>query len=87
MRLEVLQDSVESDVVGAVSTDGTGRHDLGIPVLGRQEELLNLTETGDATTLCVAINDNLTRQKIQRDLTLSGWTAAVPVSACGGVTT
>jgi hypothetical protein len=87
MCLEVLQDSAKFDLVGAVSADGTGSRDLGIPVLGRQEDFSNLTETGDATTICVAVGDNLTRQEIRIDLTQRGWAAAQSGSACGGVTT
>jgi sugar O-acyltransferase (sialic acid O-acetyltransferase NeuD family) len=81
MCLEILQDSAQFDVVGAVSADGTGIRDLGIPVLGRQGDVLSLTETEGVTTFCVAIGDNLTRQEIHRDLTQRGWAAALLVSA------
>ena len=81
MCLEILQDAAQFDVVGAVSTDGTGSANLGIPVLGRQADVMNLTETEAVTTFCVAIGDNLSRQEIHRDLTQRGWTAALLTSA------
>ncbi len=56
--LEALRDMGDLEVVGAVSADGTGIAGLGVPVLGTESDVKNITESMLNITLCVAIGDN-----------------------------
>jgi UDP-perosamine 4-acetyltransferase len=78
--LEALLDMGETEVVGALSSDGSGAAGLGIAVLGTQEDLENVTESLSVTTLCVAIGDNSNRQRISLNITESGGTITDAVS-------
>ncbi len=69
--LDVLLEAPGTVVVAAVTDEGTGRDDLGVPVM-EMSALSDLTNSGDETTICVAVGDNLTRQRIVKNLTLSG---------------
>jgi UDP-perosamine 4-acetyltransferase len=70
--LEALLDMAETEVVGALSKDGSGVEGLGVPILGAQEELDNITHSKHINVFCVAIGDNHRRQQISRMLTESG---------------
>jgi UDP-perosamine 4-acetyltransferase len=70
--LEALLDMAETEIVGALSKDGSGIEGLGVPILGVQEELDNITQSKHINSFCVAIGDNHRRQQIGRMLTESG---------------
>jgi UDP-perosamine 4-acetyltransferase len=78
--IEALLDMGQTDIVGALSSDGSGISGLGVPVLGTQTDLEKITQRKSVTTLCVAIGDNLTRQRVGRSLTESGHTVTQAVS-------
>lgn len=69
--LDVLLERPDAVVVAAVTDDGGGRDDLGVPVLAATA-LVDLTQSSSDTTVCVAVGDNLTRQQIVKKLTQSG---------------
>ena len=81
--LEALLDDGRIEVVGAVSRDGAGVEKLGIPILGRDDDLDNIVERLSVTTFCVAIGDNVIRQQFGKMLTESGrsLTPAISTSA------
>lgn len=81
MCVEILLERDDLHVVGAVSADGTGVPDLGVPIIGTHDELSNITESEDARAVCVAIGDNVVRQAIAEELTQSGHLATLAVSA------
>lgn len=56
--LEALGDDATLEVVGAVSRDGSAIDGLGVPVLGRDDDLQITAQSVHATTACVAIGDN-----------------------------
>jgi UDP-perosamine 4-acetyltransferase len=78
--LEALLDMGDTAVVGALSADGIGIDGLGVPVLGTQNDLENVTSRNGVTTLCVAIGANSDRQRVTRDLTESGHSVTHAVS-------
>lgn len=78
-------DDGATEVVGAVSADGTGVPELGVPVLGRESELENLTRGESDLTFCVAIGDNQTRQAISETLTESGRVVTQAISRFAAV--
>jgi UDP-perosamine 4-acetyltransferase len=78
--LEALLDMGETEVAGALSSDGSGVEGLGIPVLGTEQDLENVTQRLLVTTFCVAIGDNLTRERIGQRLTEGGHTITQAVS-------
>lgn len=80
MCLEALLDMGDTEVVGALSADGIGIDGLGVPVLGTQDNLENVTNRHTATTLCVAIGANPARQRISREVTESGHAITEAVS-------
>jgi UDP-perosamine 4-acetyltransferase len=80
MCLEILLQCRDFAVVGAVSSDGTGRESLGVPMLGTNDDLPFLTERELLTTFCVAIGNNGVRQEITTKLTESGLSTATLVS-------
>jgi UDP-perosamine 4-acetyltransferase len=85
--LEALLDDGGTEVIGAVSTDGSGVAELGVPVLGRESDLQNLTKSDDAITYCVAIGDNATRSMVALRLTESGRLVTQAVSRFSMVST
>ena len=74
--VEALLGDADHEVVGAVSGDGDGIDDLGIPVLGRSDDWRNIAVSRDATTFCVAIGDNATRRRYGREVTATGTLAS-----------
>jgi len=80
MCLEILMQRNDLTVIGAVSSDGTGRDSLGVPMLGTQPELPHIAERNGVTTFCVAIGNNRARQDITLNLTQSGYSTATIVS-------
>lgn len=61
--LAALQATPGVEVVGAVSRDGTGLADLGVPMLGTDTNLELTAERQRTTAACVAIGDNSARQR------------------------
>lgn len=61
--LEALQATSGVEVVGAVSRDGTGLADLGVTMLGTDEDLVTTAQRQQVTAVCVAIGDNSARQR------------------------
>lgn len=80
MCLEILLQRTDLHVVGAVSRDGTGRPSLGVPMLGTEFDLREITQSEGVHTFCVAIGDNSARHAISTNLTESGSTTATIVS-------
>ena len=78
--LEALLDMGATEVVGALSTDGSGIDGLQVPVLGIQEDLQKITLSHSVTTLCVAIGDNSIRQEVTNNVTESGHSVTQVVS-------
>lgn len=70
--LEALQDMAQTVVVGAVSRDGRGIRELGVPVIGRDEEFGEVAQREGVTTFCVAVGDNSHRKKLCHMVTESG---------------
>lgn len=70
--LEALCDMDGTVVLGAVSSDGSGISDLGVAMLGTQDDLENITLRHQVTAYCVAIGDNGLRQGVAQNLTESG---------------
>jgi UDP-perosamine 4-acetyltransferase len=62
--LEALLDDGDTEVIGALSADGSGVPALGVPMLGRESDLRNITQRDGDITFCVAIGDNATRQSV-----------------------
>jgi UDP-perosamine 4-acetyltransferase len=85
--LEALRDMAEIEVVGAVSSDGSGAAGLEVPVLGTQGDLEKITQSRSVTTICVAVGDNLTRQRIVLDITESGYSITQAISRYAMVST
>jgi UDP-perosamine 4-acetyltransferase len=78
--LEALRDMGDLEVIGAVSADGTGVAGLGVPVLGMESEVTNITQSQLNITLCVAIGDNATRRAVTKRLTESGQSITQAIS-------
>ena len=78
--LEALLDMGDTEVVGALSSDGSGVAGLGISVLGTERDLEMVTQSHSVTAFCVAIGDNITRRRIGLELTESGHTVAQAIS-------
>ena len=78
--LEALLDMDDTDVVGAVSADGSGIAGLGVPLLGMQSDLEKITQSHGVTAVCVAIGDNSIRQTISTIVAESGGTVTHVVS-------
>jgi len=72
--VEALLDMGETEVVGALSSDGSGIDALQVPLLGTEKDLQKITLSHSVTTLCVAIGDNLNRQEVTKNVTESGHT-------------
>ena len=77
--LDVLLEDPGAVVVAAVTDDGVGRDDLGVPVVAAST-LPDITQGKRATTVCVAIGDNRSRQRITEKLTQSGHSVTAAIS-------
>lgn len=64
--LDALHDDPGVEVVGAVSSDGHGHPDLGVPIVGEGDDLRSTAERAGATTACVCIGDNDARLRNAR---------------------
>lgn len=80
MCLEVLNDSESVLVVGAVSRDGMGVDSLGTVVLGLEADLETIALIELASTFCVAIGHNATRESASRRLRERGQDLATLIS-------
>lgn len=80
MCLEALLDMGDTVVIGAVSADGSGLADLGVPVLGRSDDIDKITLRQSVNALCVGIGDNDARRRISTNLTESGHHVTLAVS-------
>lgn len=78
--LEALLDGDSTAVVGALSRDGRGVRDLGVPVLGLDSQFEEIALRERVTTFCIAIGDNEHRKKICQMVTESGWALTHTVS-------
>ncbi len=70
--LDVMVDNDEVMVVGAVSAEGVLSEPLGVPLLGTDAQLRDLTQSHAVTTFCVSIGSNVIRQAFSELLTQSG---------------
>jgi UDP-perosamine 4-acetyltransferase len=70
--LDVMVDNDEVAVVGAVSAEGVVSEPLGVPLLGTDAQLRDLTQSYAVTTFCVSIGSNPIRQAFSELLTQSG---------------
>ncbi len=77
----------DTEVVGALSADGTGIAGLGVPVLGTQTDLKKVTQRYSINAVCVGIGDNSIRQRISRMATESGHDVTLAVSRFAMVST
>jgi len=78
--LEALLDDPSNDVVGAVSRDGLAANGLGIEVLGRDVDALDIAQRQRLTTFCVAIGNNIIRQRFGKMLTERGHVVTSAIS-------
>lgn len=62
--LEALLDNPRLDVVGAVSSDRIGVPDLGVLVLGSDDEAAAIADRHGASAVFVAIGDNTVREAV-----------------------
>jgi UDP-perosamine 4-acetyltransferase len=85
--LEALLDDGDTEVIGALSADGSGVPALGVPMLGRESDLRNITQRDGDITLCVAIGDNATRRSVTRNITQSGQSVTHAISRFAMIST
>lgn len=78
--LEALTDTGDHSVIGALSRDGNSVADLGVEMLGRQDELEQIARLYRVDVAFVAIGDNLTRQRVAELCTTAGLALATAVS-------
>lgn len=78
--VEALQDDANYQVVGAVSTDGSGIDGLPVPMLGRQDQWVDVARQREVTACFVAVGDNRARRELLRNATDGGLVAAVGIS-------
>jgi UDP-perosamine 4-acetyltransferase len=78
--VDVLAEVWPGRLVGAVTDDGTGRSDLGVPIYSANTYLDELAESGEIATFCVAIGTNGIRQDVTQKLTLRGHRVTSAVS-------
>jgi UDP-perosamine 4-acetyltransferase len=67
-------------VVGAVSADGTGLDDLGVPMLGREDDVDRIAARLEVTGICVASGANDVRRRLGSSLLAAGHALATAVS-------
>lgn len=77
--LEALLDDGSTQVIGAVSRDRAGLTDLGVPMLGEESDLEDVTQSARVTAICVAVGDNATRARIVKKWTERGRRFTPPV--------
>jgi sugar O-acyltransferase (sialic acid O-acetyltransferase NeuD family) len=70
--LEALTDESDTEVLGTVSRHREGLVDLGVPMLGDEMDLEDVTERARATAICVAVGDNAARARIVKMWTERG---------------
>lgn len=70
--LDVMVDNDEVAVVGAVSAEGVLSEPLGVPLLGTDAQIRDLTQSYAVATFCVSIGSNTIRQAFSELLTQSG---------------
>ncbi len=78
--LEALEDDPGTLVVGAVSRDGTGVDELGVPLLGLDGDLPEIAVRHDASAVFVAIGDNAARAAVTRRCEAAGLQVARAIS-------
>ena len=64
--LEALQDDDRNLVAGALSRDGSGIADLGVEMLGRETDLVDVMSKLGVDAAFVAIGDNTARQRVAK---------------------
>ncbi len=85
--LEALLDDGDTEVIGALSADGSGVPRLGVPMLGRDSDLQKVTQSESDITLCVAVGDNGARQSLTRNVTQSGRAVTQAISRFAMIST
>jgi UDP-perosamine 4-acetyltransferase len=83
--LEALQDDPGCEVVGAVSSDGTGIDALGVVIVGADTDLAVATQSVHATTGFVAIGDNGARADVTARWLALGLPVAIAISRAATV--
>ena len=78
--LEALRDDPTVEVVGAVSRDGSGLANLGVPMLGTDADLRITAQSSGAGTACVAVGDNASRAGVAERWLATGRPLATAVS-------
>ncbi len=78
--LEALSDVPDHKMIGALSRDGATVDDLGVEMLGRQDQLGVIVRSHEIHAAFVAIGDNLTRQRVTALCTTAGLALATAVS-------
>ncbi|WP_040494730.1 NeuD/PglB/VioB family sugar acetyltransferase [Ilumatobacter nonamiensis] len=79
--IEALQDEPANTIVGAVSDDGSGLPDLGIPMLGTTDELDRIAGEHGVDAVCIAVGNNAARARIAADVGDHGFDLATARSA------
>lgn len=85
--LEALCDDADRNVLGAVSTDGTGVSGLGVPMLGRQDKLATICHEHSIDSAFVSIGDNETRRRVTQSCTELGLDMVAAISRFAMVST
>jgi UDP-perosamine 4-acetyltransferase len=70
--VDALFDMGDAIIVGAVSRDGSSIDGLGVSPVWEEHQLQDATQSSGATTFCVAIGDNVARERYGKNLTKSG---------------
>jgi UDP-perosamine 4-acetyltransferase len=83
--LEALLDDPTVEVIGSVSRNREGLADLGIPMLGNETDLEEITRSEGITAICVAVGDNAARSRIVKMWTERGRRFTPPVELATAV--
>lgn len=83
--IEALLDHAGATVLGAVSADGSGLDDLGVPMLGTEEDLDDIVDRHDVTSICVAIGSNAARRRVGESLGERGYPLASAISGAATI--
>lgn len=67
-------------IVGAVSADGSGLDDLGVPMLGTEDDVDTIAEDHGVTGICIAIGANDVRRCVGSSLVGAGHALASAIS-------
>lgn len=78
--LEALQDDERNVIVGALSHDGSGIADLGIEMLGREIDLVDVMSRLGIDAAFVAVGDNVARQRVAQRCLDAGLVLTTAVS-------